>query len=45
MLNATLDLHPRKLSSSVAKDMKSNLYVDNFISGCDLEQQLMDYYT
>lgn len=46
MLNATLDLHLRKFPSPVAKDMKSNLYyVDNFISGCDSEQQLMDYYT
>ena len=44
MLNATLDLHLRKFSSSVAKDMQSNLYVDNLISGCDSEQQLMDYY-
>ena len=24
--------------------MKSNPYVDNLISGCDSEQQLMDYY-
>ena len=44
VLNATLDLHLKKFSSSVAKDMKSNLYVDNLISGCDSEQQLMDYY-
>ena len=44
MLNATLDLHLKKFPSSVAKDMKSNLYVDNLISGCDSEQQLMDYY-
>ena len=45
MLNATLDLHLKKFPSSVAKDMSSNLYVDNLISGCDSEQQLMDYYT
>lgn len=44
MLNATLDLHLKKFPSSVAKDMKSNLYVDNLISGCNSEQQLMDYY-
>ena len=44
MLNATLDLHLKKFPSSVAKDMKSNLYVDNLISSCDSEQQLMDYY-
>ena len=44
MLNTTLDLHLKKFPSSVTKDMKSNLYVDNLISGCDSEQQLMDYY-
>ena len=41
MLNATLALHLKKFPSSVAKDMKSNLYIDN---GYDSEQQLMDYY-
>jgi len=45
MLSATLDLHLNKFSLPVAKDMQSNLYVDNLISGCDSEQQLMDYYT
>ena len=44
MLNTTPDLHLKKYPSSVAKDMKSNLYVDNLISGCNSEQQLMDYY-
>lgn len=37
MLNATLDLHLKKFPSSVAKDMKYNLYVNNLISGCDSE--------
>ena len=44
MLNAMLDLHLKKFSSTVAKDMKSNFYVNNLTSGCDSEQQLMDYY-
>ena len=25
--------------------MKHNLYVDNLISGCDSEQEVIDYYT
>ena len=45
MLNATLDLHLKKFLSPVAKDMKHNLYVDNLISGCDSEQEVIDYYT
>ena len=44
MLNATLNLHLKKFSSSVAEDMNTNLYVDNLISGCDSEQQVIDYY-
>ena len=44
MLNATLDLHLKKFSSPVAKDMKTNLYVDNLISGRDSEQEVIDYY-
>ena len=45
MLNATLDLHLKKFLSPVAKDMKHNLYVDNLISGCNSEQEAVDYYT
>lgn len=44
MLNATLDLHLKKFSSPVAEDMKANFYVDNLISGCDSEQQAINYY-
>ena len=44
MLNATLDLHLSKFSSPVASDMKANLYVDNLISGCSSEAEVIDYY-
>lgn len=44
MLNATPDLHPNKFLSQVAQDMKSNLYVDNLISGCNTEKEAVDYY-
>ena len=44
MLNATLDLHLSKFSSQVAQDMKTNLYVDNLISGCNSEKEAIDYY-
>lgn len=37
----TLDLQLRKFSSLVAEDMN---YVNNLFTGCDSEQQLMDYY-
>ena len=44
MLNATLDLHLSKFSSPVASDMKANLYVDNLLSGCNSEDEVIDYY-
>ena len=43
MLNATLDLHLSKFSSPVASDMKANLYVDNLISGCNSEDEVIEY--
>ena len=42
MLNATLDLHLSKFSLPVASDMKANLYVDNLISGCNSEDEVID---
>jgi len=44
MLNATIDLHLKKFSSSVAQDMKENLYVDNLISGSNSEDTIINYY-
>ena len=44
MLNTTLDLHLSKFSTQVAQDMKTNLYVNNLISGCNSEKEAIDYY-
>ena len=45
MLAAVLNLHLSKTSSPVANDMKQNIYVDNILSGCDTEAEIMQYYT
>ena len=45
MLAAVLNLHLSKTTSPVANDMKQNIYVDNILSGCDTEAELMQYYT
>ena len=44
MLNAALHFHLRKYSTPVATDIEDNLYVDNVISGCNLETEAVDYY-
>ena len=44
MLNATLHHHLTNYSTPVAVDMKENIYVDNVISGCNEEQDVVDYY-
>ena len=44
MLNATLQHHLNSFDTSIARDMKRNLYVDNIISGCDSEDQVVEYY-
>ena len=44
MLAAMLDLHLSKTSSPVAADMKQNIYVDNILSGCGTEDELLTYY-
>ena len=44
MLNAVIDRHLSKFPTHVACDMKSNLYVDNLISGCNSEEKVLDYY-
>ena len=45
MLHATINLHLRKFQSYVAEDIQCNIYVDNIISSCDTETQLVHYYT
>jgi len=40
MLNTVSSKYP----SQVARDMKTNLYVDNLISGCDSEDEVIDCY-
>ena len=46
MLAAVLDLHLSKASSPVASDMKqTSTYVDNILSGCNTEAEIMQYYT
>ena len=44
MLNATLQHHLDQYSTSVTEDMKDNLYVDNLKSGCETEDEAVDYY-
>lgn len=44
MLNAVIDQHLSKFPTHVARDMKCNLYVDNLISGCNSEEEVIDYY-
>ena len=44
MLAAVLDLHLNKVGSPVAQDMKENMYVDNILSGCNIEDESEVYY-
>jgi len=44
MLNATLHHHLENDSTAVAKDIRDNMYVDNVISGCDQETNIISYY-
>ena len=44
MLAAVLDLHLSKVVSPVAADMKENIYIDNILSGCNTEDELLTYY-
>ena len=44
MLNATLHHHLANYNTPVAENMKENIYVDNVISGCNEEQNAVDYY-
>jgi len=44
MLSVTLHYHLNSCNTPIAHDMKQNLYVDNFISGCNTEEQAVNYY-
>ena len=45
MLGAVLDLHLSKSPHPVAADMRNNVYVDNILSGCSTEEELLAYYS
>ena len=45
MLHSTTDLHLHKYQSPVSEDIRKNIYVDNIISGCNTETQLLQYYS
>ena len=44
MLGAVLNLHLSKYQSLIADDMKKNIYVDNILSGCHTEEEIVNYY-
>jgi len=45
MLGAVLDLHLTKSPLQVSADMRNNISVDNILSGCSTEKELMTYYS
>ena len=45
MLYAALHCHLTQCSSTTAKDLLHNLYVDNILSGCSTEEEAILYYT
>jgi hypothetical protein len=45
MLNATRQKHLERFSTPVAGDMKDNMYVDNILSGADIELNASQYYS
>ena len=45
MLYAVLHFHLTQSSSTVARDLLKNLYVDNILSGRSTEQESIQYYT
>ena len=44
MLNAVLQHHLNQQNTPVSRDMQSNLYVDNIITGCYTKGAAIDYY-
>ena len=45
MLNAALTFHLTKYDSPMSKDLLSNLYVDNILSGFATEQAALEYFS
>ena len=45
MLNSVMHYHLSHYTSPIAQDMLNSLYVDNIISGCDTEENTLEYYT
>ena len=45
MLSAILHHHLDQYTSQISSDIKCNLYVDNVISGCQTEGDILSYYT
>ena len=45
MLNATINLHLSKFQCHVAANIKENIYVDNILSGCNTEAEILEYYS
>ena len=44
ILGAVLDLYLSKSHLQVAADMRNNIYVDNILSSCSTEEELLAYY-
>ena len=44
MLNAALHYHPSQFQLPVIIDVKTNLHVDNIVSGADSEELAVTYY-
>ena len=45
ILGAVLNLHLSKFPNPIAEDMQDNIYVDNILSGCSTEEELLTYYS
>lgn len=45
MLGAVLNLHLSQFHNHVATNMRDNIYVDNVLSGCNTEAELLNYYS
>ncbi|XP_065904067.1 uncharacterized protein [Dysidea avara] len=44
MLNAAITFHLQQYPSPVSANLLSSLYVDNVVSGCDNEQEAVQYF-
>ena len=42
--NAVLHIHLSYYDTPITRDMKENLYVDNIITGCDYDEDILNYY-